>query len=228
MRSSRPVYRDTTFPDAIRHAPVDAMTGAVRMTDATKAFSREAGAGSREENASECEVATPFRFYSNGNDASLMFRRLMGRFATGVAVVLTAGEQGPIGLTVNSFTSLSLDPPLLLFCARNESRAGRAAIACGSFSVNILSDAQRHISGYFAGRTEGWDIDACGRHRHWFTIPDCNAAMFCEVANTYPGGDHTIIVGAVREIVGPPTAKQPLLYHEGRYSALPLRAVGTV
>lgn len=152
--------------------------------------------------------------------AALTFRRLMGRFATGVAVVLTAGEQGPIGLTVNSLTSLSLDPPLLLFCARNESRTGRAAIVRGSFSVNILSDVQRHISGYFAGQGESWNIKACRRHREWFTIPDCNAAMFCEVAGTYPGGDHIIVVGAVREIVGPPTAKQPLLYHEGRYGLM--------
>lgn len=152
--------------------------------------------------------------------AALTFRRLMGRFTTGVAVVLTAGEQGPIGLTVNSLTSLSLDPPLLLFCARNESRAGHAVIARGSFSVNILSDAQQHISGYFAGQTEAWNMDACRRHLEWFMIPDCNAAMFCEVASTYPGGDHTIIVGAVREIVGPPTAKRPLLYHEGRYSVM--------
>lgn len=161
--------------------------------------------------------------------AALTFRRLMGRFATGVAVVLTTGEQGPIGLTVNSLTSLSLDPPLLLFCARNESRAGRAVIDRGSFSVNILSDAQQHVSGYFAGQSEGWNMNACRRHLEWFTIPDCNAAMFCEVASTYPGGDHTIVVGAVREIVGPPTAKQPLLYHEGRYSVMyphPLGACG--
>jgi len=148
------------------------------------------------------------------------FRRLMGRFATGVAVVLTAGEDGPVGLTVNSLTSLSLAPPLLLFCARNESRTGRAVIARGAFSVNILSDAQRHISAFFAGQTDGWNAEACRRHRRWFTIPDCNAAMFCDVANTYPGGDHTIIVGAVREIVGPATARRPLLYHEGRYGAM--------
>lgn len=186
------MYGDTTFPDVICHAPVDAMTGTMRMTDA----------------------------------AALTFRRLMGRFATGVAVVLTDGEQGPIGLTVNSLTSLSLDPPLLLFCARNKSRAGRAVIARGLFSVNILSDAQQHISGYFAGQTEVWNMNACRRHLEWLTIPDCNAAMFCEVASTYPGGDHTIIVGAVREIVGPPTAKRPLLYHEGCYSVMHPHPIG--
>lgn len=161
--------------------------------------------------------------------AALTFRRLMGRFATGVAVVLTAGEEGPVGLTVNSLTSLSLEPPLLLFCARNESRAGQAVIARGTFSVSILSDVQQHISGYFAGQTGDWNTNACRRHLGWFMIPDCNAVLFCDVANTYPGGDHTIIVGAVREIVGPATAKRPLLYHEGRYSMMrphPLGACG--
>lgn len=152
--------------------------------------------------------------------AAPTFRRLMGRFTTGVAVVLTAGDEGPVGLTVNSLTSLSLDPPLLLFCARNESRAGRMVVERGSFSVNILSDAQQHISGYFAGQAESWNASACRRHRNWFAIPDCNAAIFCDVAGTYPGGDHRIIVGAVREIVGPATAKLPLLYHEGRYGAM--------
>lgn len=161
--------------------------------------------------------------------AAPIFRRLMGRFTTGVAVVLTADDEGPIGLTVNSLTSLSLDPPLLLFCARNESRAGRAVVARGSFSVNILSDAQQDVSGYFAGQSGNWNAGACRRHRDWFTIPDCNAAIFCDVADTYPGGDHVIIVGAAREIVGPATAKSPLLYHEGRYSAMrphPLGACG--
>ncbi len=162
------------------------------------------------------------------DDAGLMFRRLMGRFTTGVAVVLTDGESGPAGLTVNSLTSLSLKPPLLLFCARNESRAGQAVIARGRFSVNILSDAQRHISGHFAG-SDGWDVAACRRHGAWLAIPDCNAVMFCDVAETYPGGDHIIIVGAVRDITGPATAKDPLLYHEGRYSAMqprPMQACG--
>lgn len=163
------------------------------------------------------------------DDSDLRFRHLMGRFATGVAVVLTAGEDGPVGLTVNSLTSLSLKPPLLLFCARNESRAGQAVIARGRFSVNILSETQQHISGHFAGQAESWNVSACHRHGAWLAIPGCNAVMFCDVAKTYPGGDHTIIVGAVKDIAGPTTAQDPLLYHEGRYSAMqprPLRACG--
>lgn len=148
------------------------------------------------------------------------FRQMMGRFTTGVAVVLCDGRHGPLGATVNSLTSLSLEPPLLLFCADNASRTAAGVIAQGKFSVNILTAAQQDVSGYFAGKGEGWDIARCGRHGDWLTIPDCNGALLCEVADIYPGGDHRIIVGRVRQILAPPSAMGPLLYHEGRYSRL--------
>lgn len=150
---------------------------------------------------------------------SLSFRRLMGRYTTGVAVVLASGDT-PIGLTVNSFTSLSLTPPLILFCARNESRSARAVISQGRFSVNILSDRQRDISAFFAGAAELWNSKACGRYRGWFTIPDANGTLCCDVAAVHPGGDHIIVVGAVKDVIAPETAGRPLLYYEGRYEAL--------
>ena len=148
------------------------------------------------------------------------FRQMMGRFTTGVAVVLTTGEDGPVGATVNSLTSLSLDPPLLLFCAGNTSRTGASVIAQGYFAVNILTAAQRDISRYFAGQAEDWDIARCQRHDAWLAIPDCNGALLCKVVNVYPGGDHRIIVGEVRHILAPPSDDQPLIYHEGRYGQL--------
>lgn len=157
-----------------------------------------------------------------GEDRSLSFRRLMGRYTTGVAVVL-AGGNVPIGLTVNSFTSLSLAPPLILFCARNESRSVRAVIAQGKFSINILADSQRDISKFFAGAADLWNSAACGRHKDWFTIPDANGTLCCDVATVHPGGDHVIVVGAVKEILAPETARRPLLYYEGRYEALELQ-----
>jgi 3-hydroxy-9,10-secoandrosta-1,3,5(10)-triene-9,17-dione monooxygenase reductase component len=153
---------------------------------------------------------------------NLAFRRMMGRFTTGVAVVLTEGEDGPVGSTVNSLTSLSLDPPLLLFCAKNGSRTARIVIERGLFSVNILTATQQDVSGYFAGKTDRWDPEACGRHGKWLAIPDTNGALFCELACVYPGGDHTIVVGEVKDIAAPAAARLPLLYHEGRYSVVAL------
>jgi 3-hydroxy-9,10-secoandrosta-1,3,5(10)-triene-9,17-dione monooxygenase reductase component len=158
---------------------------------------------------------------------SLAFRRMMGRFTTGVAVVLTEGAGGPVGSTVNSLTSLSLDPPLLLFCAKNGSRTARVVIERGLFSVSILAAAQQDVSGYFAGKTDRWDPEACGRHGKWLAIPDSNGALFCELACVYPGGDHSIIVGEVKDIAAPVTARLPLLYHEGRYSVVSLPGPAT-
>jgi 3-hydroxy-9,10-secoandrosta-1,3,5(10)-triene-9,17-dione monooxygenase reductase component len=155
---------------------------------------------------------------------NLTFRQMMGRFATGVAVVLTTGKNGPAGLTVNSLTSLSLDPPLLLFCAKNNSRTAEAVLDRGLFSVNILAAAQTDVSSFFAGQPERWDVTKCQRHGAWLAIPDCNGALLCEVAAVYPGGDHTIIVGAVKDILAPVTPQRPLLFHEGRYGLLPQHA----
>lgn len=151
---------------------------------------------------------------------SRTFRQMMGRFTTGVAVVLAEGDDGPVGSTVNSLTSLSLDPPLLLFCAKNVSRTAGIVMNRGLFSVNILTAAQLGISGYFAGNTALWDVGACQRHGKWLVIPETNGALFCELTCVYPGGDHTIIVGEVKDIAAPATARLPLLYHEGAYSVM--------
>ena len=148
------------------------------------------------------------------------FRQMMGRFTTGVAVVLTESDDGPVGSTVNSLTSLSLDPPLLLFCARNTSRTAAIVIDRGLFSVNILASTQQDVSGYFAGKTALWDAAACRRHGKWLAIPETNGALFCELDCVYPGGDHTIIVGAVKDIAAPAATGSPLLYHEGAYSVM--------
>lgn len=156
----------------------------------------------------------------NATHDSKLFRRMMGRYTTGVAVILTNGAEGPLGATVNSLTSLSLDPPLLLFCAGNESRTAACAIKNGIFSVNLLTAGQRDISSYFAGADVRWDTSGCSRHGEWLAIPDCNGSLFCDVTDVYPGGDHRIIVGQVKHILAPDFAERPLVYHEGRYSRL--------
>jgi 3-hydroxy-9,10-secoandrosta-1,3,5(10)-triene-9,17-dione monooxygenase reductase component len=148
------------------------------------------------------------------------FRRTMGRFTTGVAVVLASHNGRPIGLTVNSLTSVSLDPLLLLFCAQNVSQAGRAVIEQGAFSVNILTKAQEDISVHFAQKEKSWEVASCERHEDWFVIPDSNGILLCELANVYPGGDHQIIVGRVKQILAASEARPPLLYHEGQYSTM--------
>ncbi|MBR1217521.1 flavin reductase [Bradyrhizobium sp. U87765 SZCCT0131] len=152
------------------------------------------------------------------------FRRLIGRFATGVAVVLTGDGGQPEGLTVNSLTSLSLDPLLLLFCARNESRSAAAVVRNGRFSVNVLAATQQDVSGHFAGRRMARPVPI-EHHGGWIALADANASFLCHVERVHPGGDHAIIVGRVMHILGPECADQPLLYYAGGYARLPAPAV---
>lgn len=154
------------------------------------------------------------------DDRSLAFRRTMGRFATGVAVVLASGGEAPIGMTVNSLASVSLEPPLVLFCARHGSRTLDAIVDTGLFSVNILARAQRKVSNHFAGKP----VDAlgpdCEQHGSWHVIPQSIAVLLCELETAYSAGDHTIVLGHVRDLRAPPTAGDPLLFFEGRYEAM--------
>jgi len=148
------------------------------------------------------------------------FRRLVGRYTTGVAVALTHRDGRPVGMTVNSFTSVSLDPLLVLFCVRNDSRTAQALTADGRFTVTLLSADQKETSAFFAGRRElptpAIRVDADG----FATLNGCNAVFRCRLEATHPGGDHQILVARVLDMDGPDQAHAPLLYHEGRYASL--------
>lgn len=152
------------------------------------------------------------------------FRNVLGRFATGVGVVLVEGEDGPQGMTVNSFTSLSLEPPLVLFCARNGSVTAERIREKKVFSINILTESQEAVSRYFAGAR---DVEP-GAEWRWHEgapyVDGANASLICRLAETYPGGDHTIVIGEVIAIETPSQPAEPLLYYCGRYRRLPAEA----
>ncbi len=150
------------------------------------------------------------------------FRDTLGCFATGVCIVSASGRDGrPVGLTVNSFTSVSLDPPLVLFCIDNRSESLGAFVDSSGFSVAVLGAEQKVLSHTFAAvppqnrwdgvAAETWDSGAP-------IIPDALATMDCARHATYDGGDHTILVGRVlrfRRRDG-----EPLLYFRGGYASL--------
>lgn len=149
-------------------------------------------------------------------DASV-FRSAMGAFATGVAVVLANHDERLHGMTVNSLTSVSLDPPLLLVCPRRGSTTGRAMTSSGSFVVNILDIHQRDIAarfvGDFANRFDGLDL---GQSSRGFPVLAKALAHFdCVVRNVYEGGDHEIVVGEVVSCTQ--RAGSPLLFYRGRF-----------
>jgi 3-hydroxy-9,10-secoandrosta-1,3,5(10)-triene-9,17-dione monooxygenase reductase component len=146
-----------------------------------------------------------------------IFRSAMGVFATGVAVVMANHNDRLHGMTVNSLTSVSLDPPLLLVCPRRGSTTGLAMKSSGSFVVNILDVQQREIAtrfvGDFANRFDGLDL---GQSPRGFPVLAKALAHFdCVVRNVYEGGDHDIIVGEVVSCTQRPG--NPLLFYRGRF-----------
>ncbi|WP_114964430.1 flavin reductase family protein [Alkalilacustris brevis] len=127
-----------------------------------------------------------------------LFRQALGRFVTGVTVVTTAAPAGPVGITVNSFTSVSLDPPLVLWCPARAS--GRFALFAGAahFAIHVLAAEQRALSHRFA-RGAGLFDDLSPEHTPEGVpvLPDVLARFDCALYSTYDGGDHAIVVGRV-------------------------------
>ncbi len=130
-------------------------------------------------------------------------RDVMGRFATGVTVV-AAGAETPQGMTANSFTSVSLEPPLILVCVNRRAAIHQTVLDRESFAVSVLSARQEHIARYFANhsRPRGEsEFDFIG----WSPAPNTGAPVLhgalawveCALAGAYYGGDHSIFLGSV-------------------------------
>ena len=149
------------------------------------------------------------------------FRQVMGSFATGITVVTTMDKNGnPYGLTVNSFTSVSLDPLLVLVCLDNKLSGLQFFKDSKHFGVSMLSESQEDLSRMFAKK------DSVRPASIYFEgklgIPllrDSLAIMECETTAIYPGGDHLIFLGHVHaaEVL---EGSLPLLYYRGRYQRL--------
>jgi 4-hydroxyphenylacetate 3-hydroxylase, reductase component len=155
------------------------------------------------------------------------FRGALGCFATGVTIVtakgLGVGEY--IGITVNSFASVSLDPPLVLFSLGKRNFSLKHFLSTRHFAVNVLSNTQRELAGRFARSAldkwsgvefELWQYDCP-------IFPGSIAAFECTIHHTYQGGDHVILVGHVDHMHCDPTA-QPLLFLRGRYGTFQTEA----
>jgi flavin reductase (DIM6/NTAB) family NADH-FMN oxidoreductase RutF len=152
------------------------------------------------------------------------FRKLMGRFTTGVGVVMATDEAGVVGMTVNSLTSVSLQPMLLLFCTRLGSASAERVLRAERFTVNLLQQEQLPASNYFAGAREGTATVEVEEDGHTAWIPHSNAVFVCKTHSVYPAGDHHIVVAHVDHLMGPEAAAPPLVYHEGRYAQIATRS----
>jgi 3-hydroxy-9,10-secoandrosta-1,3,5(10)-triene-9,17-dione monooxygenase reductase component len=148
------------------------------------------------------------------------FRKTLGLFPTGVTVVTAPQEKGKdIGITISSFTSLSLNPPQVLFCLSKHSKTMAAFKTLQYFAVNILNVNQSHLSDGFAKHVPP-EWETVKTHRHPQTgcllISDALGYVICEKGAMYDGGDHFIILGRVIDLVASPS-DLPLVRQRGQY-----------
>jgi flavin reductase (DIM6/NTAB) family NADH-FMN oxidoreductase RutF len=146
------------------------------------------------------------------------FRQVLGHFATGVTVVTGLAGAEPVGLAVNSFTSVSLEPALVAFCVAKRSRTWPQLRAAGAFCVNILAEDQEALSRAFAAHPPdrflgvGWRPGRSGSP----ILAGVLAWIECTLEAEHDAGDHVIVVGRVRELdVG--TEGRPLVFYRGGY-----------
>lgn len=153
-----------------------------------------------------------------------LFRAALGSFPTGIAVATCRDAAGqPVGITINSLTSVSLEPPLVLFCLTTRTRAYPAFAAAGAFALNILASGQETESRHFAGaHAEDWssivqhDQSVAGAPP---LLGGCVAWLQCATVAEHPGGDHSIFIGRVEQVGVQPQAA-PLLYFRKQYRHL--------
>jgi flavin reductase (DIM6/NTAB) family NADH-FMN oxidoreductase RutF len=151
-------------------------------------------------------------------------RAVMARFATGVAVVTTAGPDGsPRGSTANAISSVSLDPPLVLVCLREQSETLASLQASGGFAINVLAEDQQPLADRFvrASSDAQWEgvshsTGATGSPLFDGTL----AALECAVHEEADGGDHRIVIGRVLSVRLADQAAPPLLFAEARYHGI--------
>jgi flavin reductase (DIM6/NTAB) family NADH-FMN oxidoreductase RutF len=144
------------------------------------------------------------------------YRDALGAFVTGVTIVTCNGPDGPIGMTVNSFTSLSLDPPLVLWSPAKSSRRYSVFMNASEYAIHIASYKQLGLCLDFAKSATGsnavqWQHKQSGSPYFLGGI----ARFMCEKYTTFDGGDHTIIVGKVTEFQL--TGGNPLIFKDGEY-----------
>lgn len=154
--------------------------------------------------------------FTPGPDTERAFRDALGCFGTGVTVVTTMTDAGPVGMTANSFASVSLDPPLVLWSPARASKRFGAFEQASNYAIHVLSTAQADIAVRFA--RDGLAFDGL----HWSEgvghtplLPNCLARFECRQSALHNGGDHAIIVG---EVLRAATSEgDPLLYSRGHY-----------
>jgi len=154
------------------------------------------------------------------------FRRAAGRLPTGILVVATTLDGADHAMTVSAFTSVSLEPLLVLFCAEKIARFHDTVLAAGFWSVSVLDENAEKTARWLAtrGRPLEGQLDGIPHHIGAATgaplLDDALAVLECRTAAVYDGGDHSIVVGEVVAVSDAGEGRGPLLHHAGRYRSL--------
>lgn len=149
-------------------------------------------------------------------DSLRALRDALGRYATGVTVVTARGPEGPVGITANSFSSLSLDPPLVLWCPAKRSARYAAFAAARHYAIHVLGAEQLELCRRFARSADDFDGVALGETAEGTPlIAGCLAHFECAAWGAHDGGDHAILIGRVLRAAMRPG--EPLLFFGGRY-----------
>ncbi len=149
------------------------------------------------------------------------FRHALGSFPTGVAVVTALAGNEAVGITVNSFTSVSLDPPLVLWCLKNDSHRYRVFADALAFTINILGTEHESVSSRLAKQGEHslHGVDLLATELGPPALADAHAFFACARASVHEAGDHLILIGQVAHFACRDDGA-PLVFYRGRYGAL--------
>ncbi len=150
------------------------------------------------------------------------FRDTLGLFVTGVTIITTIDELGqPVGITANSFNSVSLNPPLILWSVGKSARSLDAFSNADFFAVHILREDQADLSQRFArsGTNKFTGLETEPGLGNTPLLEDCAARLECSLHAKHPAGDHVLFIAEVERLVADHTA-MPLVYHGGRYAEL--------
>lgn len=144
-------------------------------------------------------------------------RRVIGHFATGVTIVTGTDQGQPVGFACQSFTSVSLDPPLVLFCAASTGRSWPRMQAAGVFSVNVLAEDQLDMCKVFASGSDDKFAGLAWRSTPWGpSLDDVLATVHCTIETVHQAGDHDVVIGRVHELVSHRDAA-PLVFFRGEF-----------
>jgi flavin reductase (DIM6/NTAB) family NADH-FMN oxidoreductase RutF len=146
------------------------------------------------------------------------FRRVLSNFATGLTIITAMTDEGPVGFTCQSFASLSLDPPMVLFCVSKTSSTWPRIKRAGSLCVNVLSTHQQALSSKFSmsGIDKFAGVEFGLSPSGSPLLPGAVAWLDCSLEADYEGGDHVIAVAAVEDLAAYHDSS-PLLFHRGHY-----------